>query len=60
MNKDSELIDVGIIKEIDFKRELVDILTPCESIYDVKNISAGDLRLSPIGDEIGKLKAGSF
>ncbi len=59
VDKDSQLIGVGIIKQIDFKKKIMEIISPIESIKNVSSILVGEIRLSPIGDEIGKIKAGS-
>ena len=59
LDKNFEFIDVGIIKEIDFKNEIMSIISPLDSIANIKHILVGEMRLSSIGDELGKIKAGS-
>lgn len=56
----NDCIGLGIIENIDFKNEIINIITPIENEKLIKIIQFGSLRLTPDGKEEGFVIPGSF
>ena len=54
------VIDVGIVKSIDFVQRTITLLSPIRSVSPVRRVIFGSLRVSEDGAEIGRLRTGEI
>lgn len=55
-----ELLSLGIIREIDFRAETIDLLTPLRSISPVRAIQFGIIKIRPNGTQLAQLRPGEI
>ncbi len=54
------LVEVGLLRGINFERALISVLTPARSLEDVGLMQFGRLRVRPDGTEIARLRPGDL
>jgi polynucleotide 5'-hydroxyl-kinase GRC3/NOL9 len=55
-----EVLELGIVRRIDFRAGMVTVYTPLRSIAPVRSVRLGDLKVRPNGTEIGLLRPGEL
>ena len=53
-----EVLSLGIVREIDFKAQVVTLFTPLRSLAPVKSLRFGVVKVRPDGAQVGRLRPG--
>jgi polynucleotide 5'-kinase involved in rRNA processing len=57
---DGHLLDLGLLRGINFERGLFSVLTPVRVPADVCVMQLGRIRLNPDGQELGRVRPGEL
>lgn len=55
-----ELLALGIVREINFRSQMMSVITPLRSVSPVRSVRFGVLKLRPDGTEIGHVRPGDI